>query len=73
MVDFLLIVAVVIIILGIGVPLKAKLRTTKDGFIFRSKLPDEFRFADRQEEIDELALRLQSDKKNAKPPSAEDT
>jgi hypothetical protein len=56
----LAIVTVTIVTWNLGVPFLSKLRNTKDGFIFRTKFPTEYRFSDRQEEIDELASRLES-------------
>jgi hypothetical protein len=59
MLYLLLIVAVIIITWNVGVPLTAKLRKTKDGFIFRTKYSEVFSLRDRQEKIDAMASRLQ--------------
>jgi hypothetical protein len=72
MVYFLLfaIVLVMAITWNLGVPFVSKLYKTKDGFIFRTKFPTEYRFSDRQEQIDELASRLESPGKARQRPDS---
>jgi hypothetical protein len=73
MLYLLLIVAVIIITWNVGVSLTAKLRTSRDGFIFRTKYSEDFRSIDRQEEIDAMAFRLQHTERTDRRPNSEES
>jgi hypothetical protein len=68
-----LIAAIIVVTWDVGIPVVGELRVTRDGLLFRRKYPAGFRWRCQQEDIEDLASRLETSNKTDRRSGPSDT